>query len=314
MRLANFCALMATGAAWGITQPLSKVAVSEGYRHVGIIFWQSLVGALLLGVFMLFTGRSFALSRPAVIAGCVVALVGTMFPNFASYEAARYLPAGWLSIFISTVPIFTFVIAMPMGTERFSWLRLAGLLLGFCGVLVLFAPAVMTGDMGFDGGVGGHLPLVVLIALALIAPAFYGFEGNFVVRFGTGGLGPVRLLFWASVVCTVLSLPAAMAAGEFINPFTPWGRPEYALLVICIVHALTYVSYVWLVGRAGAVFAAQVGYVVTIAGVVWAMFLLDERYGAEFYLSMALIFAGVFLVQPRGAPRPAAQAARAKAE
>lgn len=35
-----FLALILMGAGWGATQPLSKIAVSEGYRHFGIIVWQ----------------------------------------------------------------------------------------------------------------------------------------------------------------------------------------------------------------------------------------------------------------------------------
>ena len=30
--------LLIMGAGWGLTQPLSKIAVSTGYRHFGLIF------------------------------------------------------------------------------------------------------------------------------------------------------------------------------------------------------------------------------------------------------------------------------------
>jgi hypothetical protein len=36
------------GSGWGLTTPLSKIAVSEGYRQFGLTFWQVLVSALLL--------------------------------------------------------------------------------------------------------------------------------------------------------------------------------------------------------------------------------------------------------------------------
>jgi drug/metabolite transporter (DMT)-like permease len=39
---------------------------------------------------------------------------------------------------------------------------------------------------------------------------------------------------------------------------------------------VVYAGYVWLVGRAGAVFAAQVAYLVTLFGVFWAMLILGE--------------------------------------
>ncbi|NNJ68829.1 MAG: EamA/RhaT family transporter, partial [Boseongicola sp.] len=38
------------GAGWGATQPLAKIAVSEGYRHIGLVFWQLAIGALVMGL------------------------------------------------------------------------------------------------------------------------------------------------------------------------------------------------------------------------------------------------------------------------
>ena len=55
----------------------------------------------------------------------------------------------------------------------------------------------------------------------------------------------------------------------------------------------------WLVGRAGAVFGGQVAYLVTGFGVVWSMLLLGERYSGWVWAALALMLAGLALVQPR---------------
>ena len=47
------------------------------------------------------------------------------------------------------------------------------------------------------------------------------------------------------------------------------------------IHVTVYCSYVWMVGRAGAIFAVQVSYLVTCFGVFWAMLILGERFGAK---------------------------------
>jgi len=56
-----------------------------------------------------------------------------------------------------------------------------------------------------------------------------------------------------------------------------------------------------LVGAATAVFAAQVSYLVTGFGVIWSMALLGERYSGWIWGAMAVMFIGLFLVQPRRA-------------
>ena len=128
---------------------------------------------------------------------------------------------------------------------------------------------------------------------------FYGLEGNFVGKFGTAGLDPIEVLFGASVFGAVLSFPLALGFGHWLNPLGGFGAPESALVLSSIVHALVYSGYVWLVGRAGAVFAAQVSYLVTIFGVGWAMLILDEAYSGYIWGALGLMLLGMFLVQPR---------------
>ena len=71
------------------------------------------------------------------------------------------------------------------------------------------------------------------------------------------------------------------------------------ILASSLIHSVVYASYFWMVGRAGSVFAAQVAYLVTGFGVVWAMILLGESYSGWVWLALGLVLGGLFLVQPR---------------
>ena len=290
------------GAGWGITQPLTKIAVSTGYRHLGLIFWQLALGAVALAVVRSLAvnktdrGRSLGLRLPtlrtdsqALFVYVVIALIGTILPNSATYEAIRHLPSGLISILLSLVPMFAFPIALMLKNEQFALLRLGGLLLGLVGVALIVAPEASLPDRA----------ALAFIPIALIAPFFYGLEGNAVAKWGTAGLSPVDVLYGASVVGAIIALPLAVLSGEFINPLGPWGAAEFALIASSFVHVAVYTAYVWMVGAAGPVFAVQVSYLVTGFGVFWAMLLLGESYSAWVWGAMGLIFIGVFLVQPR---------------
>ena len=139
--------------------------------------------------------------------------------------------------------------------------------------------------------------------IALIAPLFYGLEGNVVARWGTAGLSPIEVLHGASILGALIALPLAVASGQFIDPRGPWGARDAAVLGSAIIHVLVYTSYVWMVGAAGAIFAVQVSYLVTAFGVLWAMLILGESYSAWVWGATLIILTGVFLVQPR--PREA---------
>ncbi|NND20636.1 MAG: DMT family transporter, partial [Silicimonas sp.] len=291
------------GAGWGMTQPLSKIAVSGGYRHFGLVFWQMAIGCVALGLFRSIrlgerSGRFSVSLRaprlrtdpPALLVYVVIALIGTVLPNSASYEAIRHLPSGLVSILLSLVPMFAFPIALALGNERFDLGRFAGLALGLVGVLLIVAPEASLPERA----------MVVFIPLAMIAPLFYGLEGNVVDRWGTAGLSAVEVLFGASLVGACISLVPAVLGGHFIDPRPPWDWPDLALLLASLIHVVVYTAYVWMVRAAGPVFAVQVSYLVTGFGVLWAMWILGESYSGWIWAAMVLILTGVFLVQPRG--------------
>ncbi|MEP2534075.1 DMT family transporter [Shimia sp.] len=293
-RTQGMLALLVMGAGWGLTQPLTKIAVSEGYLPLGLIFWQMVIGALGMGAYRVVARKPITLPLRLMWFFLLIALLGTVIPNSFSYRAAAFLPAGVMSVVISLVPIFAFPIALSLGVDKFNWVRLGGLLVGLVGVVILAGPDALP-----DAAMAIWLPI------AVVAPLCYGFEGNIVSKWGMHGLGPGHVLFGASVVGAVVALPLAIASGQFIDPRTEWNAPEYAVVASSLIHVVVYTSYVWLVSRAGSVFAAQVSYVVTGTGVLWSMLILSERYSIWVWGAMALILAGMFLVQPRSQDRVA---------
>ena len=287
-RLTLIAALLVIGAGWALTIPLAKIAVSTGYQPLGLIFWQTVIGAAVLGLILTLTGTRFRPSRAQWIIAAVIALSGTILPNSFSYRAAAHLPAGVISLLLSLIPMIAFPMALALGLDRFSLLRLSGLLLGLGATLLIVLPDASLPDPA----------MLVFIPIALVAPVFYALEGNLVARFGTAGMDPVQTLCLASIIAVFMSLPLALATGQFILP-QGIGAPELALIASSVIHALVYSGYVWLVGRGGPVFAHQVSYAVTIFGMVWSMLLLDERFAPAIWAALALMLAGMALVRPR---------------
>jgi len=140
--------LIILGAGWASTLSLTKIAVSTGHGVFGLIFWQLVIGAALMGFLTLIGGTGLPLTRVSVIFFTIIALIGTVIPNASSYKAVAHLPAGVISILMS---------------------------------------------------------MLVWVPLALVGSAFYAFEGNFVAKWGTGGLDAIQVLFGASLVGAALA-------------------------------------------------------------------------------------------------------------
>ena len=288
VRLRLIGVLILLGVGWGSTQALGKMAVSSGYQHFGLIFWQATIGVVVLGALNLVRRGHFSLSRAGLRFAFIIACIGTLIPNSTFYISVVHLPSGVMSILISTIPMLSLPMALALGMDRLHPLRLLGLLCGFVGVALIALPqtSLPTPEMA------AWLPL------AMVGPVFYAMEGNYVAKWGMGGLDAVQAMFWASLLAALLALPLALGMGQWIDPRPPYGQPELALMASSAIHALMYAAYVWLAAKAGAVFATQTSYVVTLSGVLWAILLLDEQFSAWVWAAMAVMLVGLFLVQP----------------
>lgn len=284
-----YLALFLMGAAWGTVFPITKIAMSGGYNPFGIMVWQMVIGIIFMGAITLARRKKLALGRRYFPMFFGITALGSVFPNYFSYTATANLPAGIMSILIALVPLFAMPIALLMGYEKLVVKRLAGLGFGAVAVLLLIGPAASLPDPTKVG----------FVLLGILAPLAYGAEGNFLKWIGNMGLDPFQMLFGASVVGLIIVLPITFGMGVYIDPVKPWGAAEWAILGSTIVNQIAYLGYIWLIGRAGPVFAAQVAYLVTASGVLASMVILGETYSGYIWVALVLMLLGLFMVQPR---------------
>ena len=283
--------LLLLGLGWGSTQPLGKIAASTGHPALVLLFWQTVVVVAVLGAITLARGKRLFFTRRALVFYVVVACMGTVIPNLTFYTSVARLPAGIMSILVSMVPMFAFPMALALGYDRFSLKRLIGIGLGLTGVALIALPRASLPEPG----------MIAFLPLAMVGPLFYAAEGVFVSRYGTAGMDPFQAMLGSSLVALVLLGGLMAGTGSWVSPSPPWGRAEGALVLSSALHALLYSGYVGLAARAGAVFATQTSYIVTLAGICWAMLLLGERFSPLVWVAAAVMLLGISLVRPRPA-------------
>ncbi|NMD08298.1 MAG: DMT family transporter [Phyllobacteriaceae bacterium] len=282
-------ALILIGAAWALTFPLTKMAVLGGYRSFGIIFWSSVIGAIVLAAISWMRGLGLPTHRAALGRYLFVALLGTVLPSAATYTAAEHLPAGVIAVCMAVIPIVTFPMALAFGMEQPNWKSFLGLLLGLLGVLLIVVPDASLPDPS----------KAVFVLLSLLSVLSYAAEGVGLSKIGRAGLDPAQLMLGAFLLSAGLTLPMALISGTFIVPTIGFGTAGLAVVLSALANVVAYVGYVWIIGRAGAVFAGQVSYLVTAFSIFWSMALLGESYSTWVWAAVMVIFAGLFLTQPR---------------
>ncbi len=286
-----YLALLAIGAAWGLTTPLVKTATIAGHPALSIALWQAGMNVVILGAIQAGRGRLHRtpLDPASLRLYLVFGLFGIALPQWASFTGTTHLPAGIMSIVVSLVPIFALPLALALGTERFSPRRLGGVALGAAAIVLLTAPGASLPEPG----------LWVWVLVGALAPLFYAFEGAYVAASRAPGAGPFQLLWAASVVALVVLIGLNLWSGGTRSPLAGFGIAEAAIVTAGALSMAAYAGYIALLRRWGAVFGAQVAYTVTGCGVVWAMLILGERYPPMVWAALCALFAGLFLVQPR---------------
>ena len=282
-----YLALFIMGASWGVSPVLVKIAVSAGHHPFGLIVWTNLVSVIMSGVVTFARGRRLPITVPHLKLYIGVSLLGAVIPNLLNFTAAAHLPAGIMAILIALVPMFAMPIALAMGFEKPSLIRFLGALCGAIAIILIVGPDTGLPDASKVG----------FVFIALGASLCYGGEGNFLTWFGMQGLDPVQVLFGASLVGLMIAVPLAGLTGSLI-PLDNLGAPELALVSASVISWGTYATYIWVIGKAGPVFASQVAYLVTGFGVIWAMLLLGERYSIWVWMAFALMLVGIAMVKP----------------
>ena len=103
-----------------------------------------------------------------------------------------------------------------------------------------------------------------------------------------------------SVLIQVFLAPVVLATDTFVPLAFPWGVVEWSVMGMMAVNAASYSVFFYLIQIAGPVFATQMSYVVTVAGVAWGIAIFGEQHSLWIWGALGLMFVGLVLVTPRG--------------
>lgn len=279
-----------TGVAWGITQPLSRTAMSTGHHPVGVAFLNVLICLALLGLILVLRRKRLPLSRRHLGFYLACGFLGTALPNGLSFEAYAVLPVGIVSMVIACVPMATLLLAWLMQVERPDWRRRAGLGLGLAAMAMLALPDSSLPDAS----------KALWLILPIIVVWSYSAENVYIALSRPPDLDALTLLTGLIAGATILLFPLTVALGAWVDPFQP-GAAELSIAGISLLHIVAYGGFVWLIGRAGPVFASQTGYIVTATGVLGGIAVFGEQHSAWVWVALATLFVGLTLVRPRKA-------------
>jgi drug/metabolite transporter (DMT)-like permease len=197
------------------------------------------------------------------------------------------------SLLAVTIPIFALSVGAFLGIERLRKAKIAGIVLAAAGVVLLIDPR--SASFSSETTLGD----ILIILNSLSYGIYVSVSKETITR--NGAIKSITWIFiFSSVVCVPLgaySLSAIDISG--VSPLV-W------LLILHIAFTSTLTPYLlnaWALARVNPSTVAVYIYLQPLIGFVMAIVFLDEKFDLRVLAAALLIFAGVFLVTKKFAPK-----------
>lgn len=292
--------IAALSLIWG-TSFLSNRAALAGAGFLTVVTFRVMGGAVVLWAVVLARRLPLPQDRSFLWRFLVMGALNNAIPFALIVWGQQHIDSGLAAILNASTAIFGVLIAaLVFADERLTPTRLAGVLLGFAGVVIAIGPAAL-----------GGLTLTSAGQWAVIgASVSYGFAGAF-ARANIRGLSPVVAAAGMLSGATLWLLPAMLLI-EGVPSFA-YAAPVWAglLWLALACSALAYLIYYRILALVGAgnlsLVTLTIAPVAIVAG--WAVY--GERLGLNAFAGFGVLAAGLWLLNR--APKPQAPKPRDEA-
>lgn len=282
--------LLIVALVWGGAFFFVGIAVAE-LPNLTIVAGRVLLGALLLNLVVVASGRRFPAGLLPWGAIAVMGMLNIVIPFCLIVWGQTRIASGLASILYASTSLFTVLLA-PIFTidERITLPRLAGVLVGLAGVVVMLGP-----DLLVDAG-GTTLAKLAILGAA-VSCALGAIWGR---RFRA--IPPAVVTAGQLTVATVVMTPVTL----FVD--RPWTLPPPSIQALGAVVALGvlsttvgYLLYFVLLARAGAVNVSLVTLLVPPTALLLGALFLGEIVDGRDLAGLALIATGLAVIDGRAA-------------
>ena len=248
------------------------------------------LGALSLLPFVIMAGKGDQLLRHWKVLLASGTLNAAMPFTLYAY-AAQALGAGYLSVINAIAPAWVAVIGWVWFRDRLPRLSMAGLAVGFAGIVVLVWDKLFVNAARVDTPTDVAEILGTLAALG--APICYGFAANHAKRYLTG-VDPLVNAAGSTAGAALVLLPFAL----YTWPSSPVSFQAWTatILLAVVCTGMAYIMFFRLLASVGPTKTVTVTFLVPVFGVFWGAFLLHEALTTQIVVGAAIVLAGSALV------------------
>lgn len=279
----DYVLLVSLAAIFGMSFIFTSISVRE-IPPLTVAASRLFIALLIMIPIMLAAGQKL----PAFGSVWIYIFLSGLFGNALPFALVSWgqvkVDAGLTAIFMAVMPLSTILLAQVLtDDERINRFKMAGVLLGFVGIVVLMGQNILT-------SVGDDLLRQLAILFAAISYAL-----NAIITRKLTSLPKYAMVAALMMAASVLMLPASLAIDK---PWTAAVGAESvgAILLLAIgPTAIATLMILAIIERCGATFLSQINFMVPLFGVFFGTLLLGERLPVNAYLALAIILIALSL-------------------
>lgn len=288
MRALEWIMLIGLSLLWGGSFFFSEIALREVSPLVTV--WARVgLACALLWLILRMRGIVMPQDKKLWLAFAVMGLLNNAIPFSLIVWGQQSITASLASIFNASTPLFTAVLAHFLTQdEKLGQRKVAGLVIGFCGVVVMIGTEALR-------GIEAELWAQIAILLAAIS---YGCAAIWGRRFK--GIPPMVVatgqVTASSLMMTPLALLFGFPAGYFIPSVEAWSA-LIGIAALCTVAA--YILYFRILATSGATNLMLVTFLIPPSAILLGVLFLGEHLETSQIIGMSLIFVGLVVMDGR---------------
>jgi drug/metabolite transporter (DMT)-like permease len=280
-------AVLTVAIVWGTTFLGIKIGVETipPWFVAGI---RQFLAALMLMVFLLFRKELKWIGRKNFIVQITLSSLMLIMANGLTTVAEAHVSSSLASLVSSMSPIMVLIGSLMFGLEKFSYRSLAGILLGFSGVVFIFWNGIS------DLANPNYLSGIFLLFLAIC-----GWAGGTIytkkIQYRNENL--FLNLFYQFAFAGIVQLVFAFIFSEN-SDFSTWSaRSILATLYLALFGSVAaYFAFNYALKRLLPTQVSMLSYVNTVIAIFLGWLVLNEEITLKFILAAVLIISGVFMM------------------
>lgn len=268
---------------WGLNTVVGKIAIG-GVDPMFLSFLRAVIAAIAVYIWCVYRRIPIFTADGSLLSGAVVGILfGVEFAMI--YIGLDLTSASRANLMVNTMPLFTLLGGHFLLSERATPLKIAGTLLSFIGVAVVFfdelslpSPLAIYGDLLCIGGGAAWAATALLIR-----------------RSKVGHVAPEKILLYQLAGAALIALPFLPFSDGLVRDMN--GVVIVAILFQSLfVVALTYSIWFWLMTRYPLTGLSAFTFLTPVFGVVFSGLVLREPLTFGLLCGLGLIVIGLMMV------------------